>query len=56
MVEDLKSISYGLKIYIKGLDVALGKNDVKDVVDYLEKIRKEAEENMAFLANDYNAK
>ena len=56
MANDLQVMSYDLRVYLKGLEVALGKNDIRNAADYLEKIRYEAEQNLEFLAETYSVK
>lgn len=56
MTNDLQVMSYDLKVYLRGFEVALSNNDIKDAVGYLEKIRYEAEQNLEFLAETYSIK
>lgn len=50
MTNDLQVMSYDLRVYLRGLEVALGNNDIKEAAIYLERIKHEAEQNLEFLS------
>jgi hypothetical protein len=56
MANDLQIMWYDLRVYLKGLEVALGNNDIKNAADYLERIKYEAEQNLEFLEETYSIK
>ncbi len=54
MADDLQIMSFDLKVYLKGLEVALDRKDIKEAASYLERIKKEAEQNLEFLNETYS--
>ena len=53
MNNELGILSNDLRIYFRGFEVALERNNVTDAVQYLKKMRNEVDENIEFLTRIY---
>ena len=49
MVKDVEVAANDLKVYFRGLEVALGRGDIDDAIRYINNIKKELYDNLNYL-------
>ncbi|MEM2140086.1 MAG: hypothetical protein QXJ74_04200 [Nitrososphaera sp.] len=49
MAKDVEIVANDLRVYFKGLEVALGKGNIDDAIRYIHNIKTELDDNLGYL-------